>query len=106
MSNSVYDVNKAINRPIEFKGLKAQYIWYLLGGLLSLFLLYAVLYMIGIGAIFCLPILGGAGTFIVIKVYGLSNKYGEYGLMKVMAKKSIPKVVRCNSRRGFIRMKT
>ncbi|HMT97439.1 MAG TPA: DUF4133 domain-containing protein, partial [Ferruginibacter sp.] len=33
MSNSVYQINKGINRSIEFKGLKAQYIWYLGGGL-------------------------------------------------------------------------
>lgn len=33
MSNSVYQINKGINKPIEFKGLKAQYIWYLGGGL-------------------------------------------------------------------------
>ncbi|MBC7536286.1 MAG: DUF4133 domain-containing protein, partial [Ferruginibacter sp.] len=25
MSNSVYQINKGINKPIEFKGLKAQY---------------------------------------------------------------------------------
>ena len=33
MANSVYKINKGINKPIEFKGLKAQYIWYLGGGL-------------------------------------------------------------------------
>ena len=32
MSNSVYKVNKGINKPIEFRGLKAQYIWWLGGG--------------------------------------------------------------------------
>lgn len=26
MSNIVYQINKSINKPIEFKGLKAQYI--------------------------------------------------------------------------------
>ncbi|MEO7488719.1 MAG: DUF4133 domain-containing protein [Ferruginibacter sp.] len=26
MSNSVYQINKGINKSIEFKGLKAQYI--------------------------------------------------------------------------------
>ena len=27
-STSVYQINKGINTSIEFKGLKAQYIWY------------------------------------------------------------------------------
>src|SRR4029450_6697341 len=27
MSTSVYKINKGINKPIEFKGLKARYIW-------------------------------------------------------------------------------
>ena len=45
MSTSVYTVNKGINRPIEFKGLKAQYIWYLGGGLLALLILFAILYL-------------------------------------------------------------
>ena len=29
MANSVYVINKGINAPITFKGLKAQYIWWL-----------------------------------------------------------------------------
>jgi hypothetical protein len=33
----------------------------------------------------------------------LSNKYGEYGLMKKMAKKGVPKVVKSNSRKIFQR---
>jgi hypothetical protein len=32
--NSVYKINKGINKPIEFKGLKAQYIGYLGIGIL------------------------------------------------------------------------
>ncbi len=43
--SSVYAINKSINKPVEFKGLKAQYIWYLGGGLLFLLILFAVLYI-------------------------------------------------------------
>ena len=39
MSSPVYPINKGINRPLEFKGLKAQYIWYLGAGLLVLLVL-------------------------------------------------------------------
>ena len=36
MASSIYGINKGVNRPAEFKGLKAQYIWYLGGGLVGL----------------------------------------------------------------------
>ncbi|MBD0288989.1 MAG: DUF4133 domain-containing protein, partial [Flavisolibacter sp.] len=41
MATSVYQINKGINKPIEFKGFKAQYIWYLGGGLVALLILFA-----------------------------------------------------------------
>jgi len=43
MTNSIYQINKGINKPIEFKGLKAQYIWYLGGGLVALLVLFAII---------------------------------------------------------------
>jgi hypothetical protein len=45
--SSVYNINKGINQPIEFKGLKAQYIWWLCGGLVCLLILFAVTYVSG-----------------------------------------------------------
>ena len=39
MANSVYQINKGINRSIEFKGLRAQYIWYLGGGVVALLIM-------------------------------------------------------------------
>ena len=43
-----YPVNKGIGRPVEFKGLKAQYLFIFCGGLLALFVLFVILYMVGI----------------------------------------------------------
>jgi len=40
-----YPVNKGIGRPVEFKGLKAQYLFLFAGGLLSAFILFVILYM-------------------------------------------------------------
>ena len=48
MASSIYGINKGINKPIEFKGLKAQYIWYLGGGLAGLLVLFGVLYISGV----------------------------------------------------------
>ena len=62
MSTSVYKINKGINKPIEFKGLKAQYIWYLGGGLLILLILFAILYICGLNSFVCLGIIFVLGS--------------------------------------------
>ncbi len=68
MNNSVYSINKAINKPVEFKGLKAQYIWYLAGGLVLLLIFFAILYICGINAFICLGLIAllGAGLFMQV----------------------------------------
>ena len=50
MNSTVFQINKGINRPIEFHGLKAQYILYFVIGILSLLILFAILYIIGINS--------------------------------------------------------
>jgi len=97
MSNSVYQINKGINKPIEFKGLKAQYIWYLGGGLVALLIFFAIIYICGVNIFLCLALIVFLGTALFMYVYKLSRTYGEYGLMKKMAKKAVPKVVKSYS---------
>ena len=102
--SSVYQINKGINRPIEFRGLKAQYIWYLGGGLLVLLILFAILYICGLNPYLCLGIIIVSGSVLFIHVYRLSHKYGEHGMMKALAKRSIPKVVKSYSRKVFTQL--
>ena len=45
-----YPINKGIGRPVEFKGLKAQYLFIFCGGLLALFVLFVILYMVGLSS--------------------------------------------------------
>jgi hypothetical protein len=103
MANSVYQVNKGINRSIEFKGLKAQYIWYLGGGVVGLLIVFAIMYIIGLPTLVCIGVILGLGTLLVMKIYRMSNQYGEYGLMKTLARKQVPKAIRSNSRRAFLK---
>jgi len=105
VSNSVYAVNKGINKSIEFKGLKAQYIWYLGGGIITLLILFAIMYIIGLNTFVCMGIILVAGTGLFMYVYRLSNTHGEFGMMKKLARQRIPGVVRCNSRKIFIQWK-
>ncbi|PTS99883.1 hypothetical protein DBR11_11460 [Pedobacter sp. HMWF019] len=106
MANSVYTINKGINKSIEFKGLKAQYIWYLGGGIVMVMALFGILYAIGVSQYICLIVAFAAGGVMVMKIFQLSNKYGEHGMMKMMAKRSVPKLVRSSSRSGFIKLKS
>jgi hypothetical protein len=105
MSNSVYQINKGINQSIEFRGLKAQYIWYLGGGVIVLMILFAGMYIAGLPSLVCVGIIGISGTLLVIKIYKMSHKYGEYGMMKSLAKRQVPKAVKCQSRKIFMMQK-
>ena len=98
MSSSVYQINKGINRSIEFKGLKAQYIWYLGGGLVALLILFAILYISGLGIFFCLPFIAVLTTGLLIRIYKLSRTYGEHGMMKKIARRSVPDVIKSYSK--------
>jgi len=102
VNNSVYQINKGINKSIEFRGLKAQYIWYFAAGVIGLLILFAILYIIGINSFVCIGIILIFGTVLTIKIYALSNTYGEYGMMKKLARRSVPKVVRSKNRAIFL----
>jgi hypothetical protein len=101
MNNSIYNINKGINRSIEFRGLRAQYIWYFGGLIITLMVLFAALYILGVNTWICLALIGGAATGGAIKIFALSHTYGEHGLMKAMAKKRLPKVLKSYTRRNF-----
>src|SRR4051812_15962178 len=98
MANSVYQINKGINKSIEFKGLKAQYIWYLGACIVALLIIYATMYIIGVPSYICVGLILALGSFLTIQVYGMSNRYGEHGMMKALARKSVPRLVRITSR--------
>lgn len=96
-----YQINKGINRPIEFKGLKAQYIGYLGGGLVGLLVLFAVLYLTGLTVYWCILVVAGLGSALFYQVFALSHRYGEHGLMKINARKYLPTYLKFKTRRLF-----
>jgi hypothetical protein len=98
---SVYQINKGINTPIEFKGLKAQYIWYMGGVAIVLFGIYALLYGFGIRSYICVGIVTLLGIPMIMGIYHLSAAYGEHGVTKMLARRSIPKYLKSRSRKIF-----
>ncbi len=97
----VYIINKGVNKPISFKGLVAQYIWWLAAGILMLMLLYAVLYLCAVNTYVSMAIVGCVGFLIFYAVYRVNNKYGEFGIMKMIARKRLPAAIRCKARSVF-----
>ena len=95
----MYTINKGINTPIEFKGLKAQYIWWLAAAVLILLIVFAILFILGVNAFICVGLVLLAGTGLFMHIYCLSNTYGEHGMMKKFARRKVPTVLHCYSRR-------
>lgn len=92
---SSYNINKGIGRTVEFKGLKAQYLFIFAGGLLGVLILVMVLYMAGVQSFICIAIGAIGALSIVWQTFSLNKKYGEHGLMKLGAKKKHPRYIIC-----------
>lgn len=88
-----YDINKGVNRPIEFHGLKAQYIYYLAAGLAFLLVAFSAMYIAGVPVYLCLPVVFLVGSGLFTGVYRLSHRYGEHGLAKAMALRQVPAAI-------------
>lgn len=106
MAGSVYRINKGINRPIEFRGLKAQYIVYLAVGLIGLLLLFALLYLLGVNMFVCLALIMVLGVALFTGVHHLSARFGQHGLVKRMAARAVPEWVKVSSRKVFVELKS
>ena len=88
-----YPINKGIGRPVEFKGLKAQYLFIFAGGLLAAFILFVILYMAGAGQWLCIGFGAVSASATVWLTFRLNAKYGEHGLMKLGAARMRPRHV-------------
>lgn len=92
---SSYNINKGIGRTVEFKGLKAQYLFLFAGGLLGVLILVMVMYMAGVNSYICLFIGAAGASLIIWQTFSLNRKYGEHGLMKIGARKRHPQYIIC-----------
>lgn len=104
MGQKVYHINKGINRPIEFRGLKAQYIGYLAGCAVGTMVGFGVLYVCGMSLYMCSPLALGLGGWAMARVFRISKRYGQHGLMKKMARQRMPEALLARSRKVFIQL--
>ena len=88
---AAFEINKGVGRTVEFKGLKAQYLFLFAGGLLAVFILVVILYLCGVSQVTCL-VIGVVGASLVIwQTFTMNRKYGQYGLMKKGAVRMHPR---------------
>lgn len=85
-----YTTNKGIGKETEFKGFQAHYIYYLAAICLGSFLLFIILYFIGIPAIIGLMVVIILFFVCIIRIYRLNKKYGLHGLAQKRAKNKRP----------------
>ena len=88
-----YTINKGVNRPAEFKGLKSQYLFIFVGGLLAIFFLFTIMYIIGVDQWICIAFAIISASLLVYITFKLNEKYGAHGLMKLMARWNHPKYI-------------
>ncbi|HLZ88890.1 MAG TPA: DUF4133 domain-containing protein [Puia sp.] len=102
MKSKEFTINKGVNRPLMFRGLKAQYVTYLAFGMLGLLLAFVILHLAGLPTYFCVVTILGAGVLLINRVYTFSRKWGQYGLQKRQAARRLPTAIRSRTRRIFI----
>ena len=86
-----YPINRGIGGEVEFKGLQAQYLFVFAAGLLAVFILFIILYMIGIGQWICIGFGVTSATLVVWLTFRLNSRYGTHGLMKHTARRNHPR---------------
>ena len=75
-----YPVNRGIGKPVEFKGLKSQYLFIFAGGL-------------RVNQWVCIGFIVSASLLLVWQTFRLNARYGTYGLMKIAARKRHPRFI-------------
>ena len=89
-----YTTNKGIGKETEFKGFQAHYIYYLAAVCLGSFILFIILYFIGISAIIGVIVVILLFLLSTFYLYRLNKKYGLHGLAQQRAKAKRPTYIK------------
>ena len=88
-----FPINRGIGKSVEFKGLKSQYLFIFVGGLLAVFVLFVIMYMIGIDQWICIVSGVIAAPVLVWQTFPLTAMYCVHGLLKLQAQSSHPNYI-------------
>ena len=99
---SDFEINKGVGREVEFKGLRAQYLFIFAFGLLAVFVVFVIMYTAGIGQWTCIGFGVSAATGVGWLTFSLNRRFGSHGLMKLLAARQHPR--RILSRKRITRL--
>ena len=94
---ATYQVNRGVGKPVEFFGLRSQYVIYFVF-LVLLVLLFSFILTILLDVMGALLIGVIAFLLAICSCFKLNNTYGEYGLMQLMASKKVVKHISVTKR--------
>ena len=86
-----YDDVEEVPAAERDRGLKAQYLFIFAGGLLAVFVVFVILYMAGVDQWVCIAFGVAAASVLVWLTFRLNTRYGEHGLMKLLAARRHPR---------------
>lgn len=84
------EINKSLGAGIEFFGFRAQYIIYIFICIIGVYALNIVLFLCGVPLSIILITLIPSGVGIGFYFYKLSQKHGQFGLLKLSIRKKLP----------------
>ena len=94
---ATYQVNRGVGKPVEFFGLRSQYVIYFVF-LVLLVLLFSFILTILLNVMGALLIGIIAFLLAICSCFKLNNKFGEHGLMQLMASKKVVKHISVTKR--------
>ncbi|HSF53690.1 MAG TPA: DUF4133 domain-containing protein [Algoriphagus sp.] len=94
-------IHQGVDQEMEFKGLKAPFLYYMLGLMLGVIFLFLILQGLGIPPMVAGLISVGLLTWLGSKIYSMNRELGRDGLMKRMAFKQVPLCIRIKDRGPF-----
>jgi hypothetical protein len=105
ITSITYPIQRAIERPLYFKGLAGQYIVLAALALIGDLLLFVLLYICRIPPWLCVLIAFALGTTSLLVTRRLSRRFGAHGLEQYLAARSLPRSIRFGRRTNFIHLK-
>lgn len=98
-------IHQGVDQEMEFKGLKAPFLYYMLGLMLGVILLFLILQGLQLHPLVAGFISVGLLTWLGSKIYSLNRELGRNGMMKRMAYRQVPLCIRIKDREPFLGLK-
>lgn len=93
MTQMAHRINKGVGKPVEFYGLRGIWMYSFFGGMAGLIFLYFVLASSGFPSLALLLLILTLAGMLWVYVFRMNEKHGEFGLLKLSAKKKMPSAI-------------